>query len=96
MIGALGAFVVILAVGGARFGEQRWSRVARLALWAAVVLAVATLVEAAPADSASCGASSDCDTSFGLGMPFLVAAYWLPAFVVAAIGARPRRHSSSA
>jgi hypothetical protein len=96
MAGALGLFAVVLGLGSAHFAARRWSGVARLALWAAVVLALATFIEAAPAGSASCDGSSDCDTSFGFGLPFLVAFYWLPAFLVAAIGARPTRQRASA
>lgn len=64
---------------------RTWSEIAGLAAAASVVTALSVFVVAAPANSPACSSSNgDCDTSFGLGLPFVTAAFFVPEFTICA------------
>lgn len=71
-----------------------WAGAAGLALAAAGIVALGVFSASAPSTSRSCANNGqpksagtfDCDTSYGLGGLILLAAFWVPAFGLAAAG----------
>lgn len=66
--------------------EHRWLAVLVFAALVGVVVALAIFVTAAPATSRSCDAQYDCDTGYGLGLPFVAAVLFVPAAVLSVLG----------
>ena len=84
---ALVAIFLLTVLGSAATNRDHgWLAMLVFSVAVAAAIALTILATAAPATSASCAGTSDCDTSFGLGLLFLVAAFTIPAFAFAALG----------
>lgn len=92
--GFIASALVVLIGAVATLGRRRWREAAVFALLAASVMGMAVFMVSAPSTSRSCSNAGqpasagayDCDTSYGLGAPFMVAAFFVPAFGITAIG----------
>jgi len=85
-VAAAACGAIAVAAGMTAIRRCTGAGVAVFAVQAAVVTSLAIFVVAAPSGSASCQQSTDCDTSFGLGLPFLVVALFIPYVVCAGAG----------
>lgn len=66
--------------------DRRWPAALVFAALVAIVVALAIFVTTAPATSRSCDAQYDCDTGFGLGLPFVAAFLFIPAVGLSLLG----------
>lgn len=66
--------------------DRPWIEVLVFAALIAAVTSVAILGAASPSTSRSCSAKTDCDTSFGLGLPILAAALFIPLACIGFLG----------
>jgi len=90
------AGVSLLALAGAAMTLRRrpWREAVVFAALVSGVVALAVFSTAAPSTSRSCNnagesrasGSYDCDTGFGLGLPFVAAMFFGPAVGIAALG----------
>ena len=92
--GFIASALIVLTGAAATLGRRRWREAAVFAFLTASVMGMAIFTVTAPSTSRSCSNAGqpasagtyDCDTSYGLGATFMVAAFFVPAFGIAAIG----------
>lgn len=86
-LAGFGLAAIMTTIGSALTLKDRpWTSVLIFSVLVAGVVAWAVVATAAPSESASCNSTSDCDTSYALGLPFLVVFFAIPTFAMAAIG----------
>jgi hypothetical protein len=80
--------ITVLSIASAAWTlrTQHWLAAVVLAGLLAVTVSLAVFVTAAPATSRSCQSNTDCDTSFGLGLPFVSLALAPPALLLTSTG----------
>jgi hypothetical protein len=93
LAGLIATGVLTLVGACLTLGRRRWREVALFALTVSVATSITLFGVSAPSTSRSCSTdrpssteATDCDTSYGLGMPFLIAAFFVPAYGLAALG----------
>lgn len=82
------AVIAVVALAGAASTLRRrpWWSISIFALVLSVVIAMAFFIAAAPSGTTSCQQATDCDTNFGLGLPFVVLALMVPLTVAVTVG----------
>lgn len=94
VVGFLASALVVLVSAALTLGRRRWREAAVLAFLAAAVVGFAIFVVSSPSTSRSCNNAGqpasagtyDCDTSYGIGGPVMVAAFFVPSLALVALG----------
>jgi len=92
--GFVGVAAIVLITATLTLGRRRWLHVAAFAAIAAVSFALVVFMASAPSSSRSCqnagqpqsAGTYDCDTGYGLGLPFVVLVFFVPAMALATAG----------
>ena len=86
--------VLALLASAVTLRDRRWRDAALLSFLVACIVGIAIFLVSAPSTSRSCqnngqplsAGTYDCDTSYGLGGPIMVVAFFIPSFAVVGIG----------